>query len=371
MADNSGVVGGAAQGATVGSVGGPVGAIGGAVLGGALSWMNSESARKASAAEREKMAQIINNLQDPSFDPNMLTPEQYAVAAKYTPEMAAYIEEVKPTIIQETQDMVQGRSAQRDALERLSGIGKSTDVDPQMQALANAASRKAQTEAQSRQASILQDAERRGASNNGVTLAAQLSGSADAMDRLANTQNQNAGDSYRQRLQALAQSGELGGQMRQQDASLQGKNADIINSFNARNASNRQNYANQQAGLINDANKFNTGVSNQTNNANVDIRNRGTQSNQARADEISRSQYNAGLNKANLQIGQGGQQIAAINQNAADRNQAIQGVVGAYGAYQGTQSAAEAEKMRQDRMDNRARYQQTGNDDYLNYGGGE
>lgn len=369
MADEGQVLGGAASGAGAGASAGPWGAAGGAVLGGVVSWLNSEQARKASAAERQRMQSIIDTMKDPQFDPNTLSPEQYAVAAKYVPEMAAYIEEAKPTIIQETQDMVQGKNAQRDALERLSGISKSTDVDPQMQALANASSRKAQTEAQVRQASILQDAERRGGSNNGVTLAAQLSGSADAMDRLANTQNQNAGNAYQQRLQALAQSGELGGQMRQQDAALQGKNADIINSFNQRNSQNRQAYANQNANMLNDASRLNTGVLNQTNNANTDIRNRFNQANQQRGDSITQANYNAGVNRANMQMGQGAQNISAINQNAADRNQAVQGVVGAYGAYQGTQSAAAAEKNRQDRMDNRAKYQQTGDEDYLNYGG--
>lgn len=333
---------------------------GAAVAGAAAQWYNSEQARRASAQERAKMAELINNLQDPNFDPNQLTPEQYAVAAKYVPEAAAYIEETKPEIIKETEDMVMGKNAQRDALERLSGIAKSTDVDPQMQALANAASRKAQTEAQSRQASILQDAERRGSLNAGTTLAAQLGASSDAMDRLATTQNQNAGNAYQQRLQALAESGRLGGEMRTQEASLQGKNADIINQFNARNSRARQDYENSRAGMLNDASKLNAGVFNSTNNANVDLRNNAAKGNQARSDEVARSLYNAQMNKANLQVGQAGQNINAINQTAQDRNNIIQGLSGGASAMSASSAAADAEKERQDRADRRAQYQQTG-----------
>lgn len=360
MADAASVGSGAATGAGAGASAGPWGAALGAVVGGGLAWMNSEQARSASAGERAKMQQLIDQLKDPQFDPNQLSPEQYAVAAKYVPQMASFIEEAKPTIIQETQSMVQGKNAQRDALERLSGISKSTDVDPQMQALANAASRKAQTEAQVRQASILQDAERRGGANNGVTLAAQLAASENGMDRLANTQNQNAGNAYQERLQALAQSGQLGGQMRQEDAALQGKNADIINAFNARNTRARQDYENSQANMLNDANRLNTGALNSTNNANTDIRNNAAKNNLSRADQIAQAQYNAQANKVNMGIGMGAQQINALHQNAQDKNNAIQGIVNVGTAYAGSQSAQDAENARQDRLDRREQYKKTG-----------
>ncbi len=307
---------------------------------------NSEQARKASAAERKRMEELINSLQDPQFDPNSITPEQYAVISQYVPEMAPYIEEMKPTIIQETQDMVQGRQAQRDALERLSGIGKSTGVDPQMEALANAASRKAQTEAQVRQASILQDANRRGGVNGGVALAAQLGASTDSMDRLAASQNQNAANAYQQRLQALMQSGELGGQMRGQDVDMQGKNASIINAFNQRNATGRQTYANQQADMLNDAKLKNLQVQQGIANQNVGLKNDYAKYNQGRGDDIQRNLYDARAKKIGMQGGLSQQNIGAINQTAQDRNNMIQGVGGAGSTYyQGKSQNAEDAKL--------------------------
>jgi hypothetical protein len=325
-----------------------------------MQWYQSEEARKANAKERKAMKAMIDKIEDPYFDPSTLTPEEYQVAAKYVPEMAAYVQEVAPTVVQESQDMAAGRRAQREALQKLSEIGSSRGIDPQMQALGNEAARRAQTEAQVRQQSILQDAARRGQQGSAATIAAQLMGSSQGMDRAAQTQNQLAAQAYQQRLQALADSGQLGGQIKMQDADLQGNNANIINAFNQRNASNRQSYLNRGADTSNQAQMYNIGQIQDIANRNVQNRNTYDQYNQQRADQNSLDGFNAATQKANIYAGQSAQAIASNNQTAADRNQAIQGGGNAITGYFQNSAAQDAEKARQDREDRRLQYQQTG-----------
>jgi len=332
-------------------------------------WYTSEQARNASDAERKRMAELINALQDPQFDPNSITPEQYAVVSQYVPEMAPYIEEAKPTIIQETADMARGRQAQRDALEKLSGIASSTGVDPQMQALANEASRRAQGEAQSRQASILQDANRRGTLSGGIGIASQLGASSDAMDRLASTQNQNAANAYQQRLNALLESGTLGGQMRNQEIDMQGKNAAIINAFNQRNAAGRQDYENSRVNMVNDATLKNLQAQQGQADRNVGLKNDYAKYNQGRSDDIQKSLYDARTGRLGMQSGLSAQNIGAINQRAQDQNNMIQGLGGAAGQYYQNDRADKLETNRQNREDARWKYRQTGDENYFKTGG--
>lgn len=331
-----------------------------AAAGAAMQYMNSEAARKASASERRRMDQLVSKLQLPEFDPTELSPEEYQLAATYMPEVAQYIEEKAPQVVQETADMATGRRAQRDALERLTQIGNNRGMDPALAAMANDASRKSQIDAQSRQRSILQDAERRGGLNSGSTLAAQLMGASEGMDRAAQTQNQLAIEAYRERLNALAQGADLGGRMRDQDVSLQGKNADIINAFNQRNAASRRSYLGDAANTRNEAQRLNIGNVQDIMNKNVTNRNAFNQYNQERGDKNAMNKFQAEASKIGLQTGQGAQNIAGIQSDAADRNQAIQGVGNIFQTYSANNAAENAAEEREDRLDRRAQYEKTG-----------
>jgi len=321
---------------------------------------NSEMARGDVRNQRKRIEDLIDNLQDPNYDLKALTPEDYKLAQQYAPEAARYIEEQAPQVVTESADMAAGRRAQRDALEKLSSIGNDYGMDPQLAAMANDAARKAQIGAQSRQASILQDAARRGNLNSGSTLAAQLMGASEGMDRAAQTQSQLAADAYRQRLDALSKGAELGGQIRSQDINLQGKNADVINAFNQRNSANRQAMENMNVGNRNEAQRMNVANIQDIANKNVSNRNNYQQYNQKRGDELENARYNAQLGKINLQAGQAANNIGDIRQNAADRNQAIQGVGNIFTNQQMNDRADQLEEQRQNRADRRAQYNKTG-----------
>lgn len=322
-------------------------------------YMNSQAAREASAAERARLEAIFNKLQAPDLDSKPLTPEEYKVVRDYVPEAAPLILEAQPQLIQQTGDMEMGRQAQRNALRRMSGIGEG-EFDPEFAALQNQAARRSQEEAQSRQASIMQDAARRGVGGSGLALAMQGQAAADAMRGGAEASQQAAAQAYKNRIQALMNGAQLGSQMRGEDVQLQGRNADIINAFNQRTSQAAQNWANQRANIGNEAQRFNIGAAQDVANRNVGLRNTTAAANQAARNDAAQRDFE---NQMSIARGQAGLSDAArsdIRQNAADQNAAIQGVTNAGMAgfqYYGQQKAQEAAE---DREDRRLRYQQTG-----------
>lgn len=228
----------------------------------------------------------------PQFNLTELKPEDRELVGQYVPQLSAYIQEVAPTKITKTADMKTGRDAQLAALKRLQEVGSSS-FDPQYQEAVQKAARAAQGEAQSRQASIMQDFARRGISGSGMNLASQMASSAQSMDRNAAINQSAASDAYRNRLNALMSGANLGGQISQEDRTLQGQNAAIINAFNQRTAANRQSYENQNVNSLNSAQQYNLGNQQRIAEANVAARNAMSQTERNRLDDIAR--YQAGF----------------------------------------------------------------------------
>lgn len=328
----------------------------------------------------------------PKFNMEKLTPEELKMVGKYIPEVAPYIAEESPKVLEKSPDMAKAREAQLNALRKFQEIG-SGGFDPEFAQKVQESSRRAQQEAQSRQDSILQDFARRGQGGSGLSLAAQLGGASQAMDRSAQTNMAAASQAYRNQLNALAQGAQLGSQINQEDTGFQGRNADIINQFNARTAAGRQNYENQRAGSLNQANQYNLGVEQQLANANVDARNKFSQNDQSRLDnllkyttefntkerdslynrlanersygnQISQQNYNNQVgardrvnnlaqqgftNQMNIASGKSGNamiQNQALRQQTQDRNAAIQGLANAgvnYATYSGDRDAKDRE----------------------------
>ncbi len=364
-------------------------------------------------AEALKRPEFSDPMQAPSFDSSKLQPEDLKLLGKYVPEVAPFVAEAAPQLVQRTATGTAALDAQKKALERYTRISD-TGNDPVYQAEQQAAARRAQTEAQSRQASILQDFARRGQSGSGLNLAAQLGGTADAMDREASAANQSSADAYTRRLQALGQGASLAGDIGRDDTSMQSRNADIINSFNDRTSRSRQAWEQSRAGAMSDANRFNTTMGQDIANSNVQARNAAAVRERNRLDELSKygadfsrnerdrvdanSKWNYGadvaqrdqanniaLQKAKWQQGERntsndmlsriyndqlqktGLSAGILNQvgqagvqRAQDQNAAIGGLTSAYGAYGAGQDARSQNQYQQTRADDRAQYQDTG-----------
>ena len=292
-----------------------------ALLSGLAQYHSSEKARKASQKQLDKIERIFNAIKPPDYDLSIsdppalhdqqlklpkfsgpmgapkfnlaaLEPEDLKVVGKFNPELPALIKEVEPTIITKTEGMKAGRAAQLKALKEMQRIGDSA-FDPEYQQRVQQAARSAQGEAQSRQASIMQDFARRGIAGSGLNLAAQLGGAADSMDRTAQINQQAATDAYRNRLNALMSGAQLGGQISAEDVTLQDRNSGIINDFNQRTSRNRQAYEDAKANALNAAQQMNLGVAQGIANQNTETRNKYNLIDRDRLDALAK--YGAGF----------------------------------------------------------------------------
>jgi hypothetical protein len=265
-----------------------------------MQYYNAERARKASKQRLNEIEGMFNaivppdlnikiwddpalvaTIPEPAFNLEAVTPEMFERVGQYVPQAAEVIAERRPELVEASQEAQRGREAQMEALESFRRIARS-DFDPELQQRLAQASRKSRTDAQSRQASILQDAARRGQAGSLATMASQMSAGEQAMQRQAIESQMAAAESYRNRLAALERSSDIGGQVRQSEMSEAARNADIINDFNQRTSTRYQQAAQQRADLANQAQMFNLREGQRVADANVQARN------QARYEGIDR-----------------------------------------------------------------------------------
>lgn len=296
--------------------------VGAAALGSLVQLYNAEQARGAEKSRLKDIENLYNSIKPPDYnlkvtDPpqlheealqkpefsgpqaapkfnlDKLTPQQFKQVGQFIPQVAPYIAEQAPQVIQKTGDMKAGRDAQLAALQKFKQVGAG-EFDPEYQEQVTKASRVAQADAQSRQASLLQDFARRGQSGSGLNLAAQIGSNSQAMNNEAMNNLSAASQAYKNRLGALSQGAQLGAQIGQEDQSFQGQNANIINAFNQRMSASQQNYQNQRAQQMNQANQYNLGNQQNIANMNTQNANQAQQQQQSRLDELTKygAQYN-------------------------------------------------------------------------------
>ena len=362
--------------------------VAGVMAAGAIAqYLNSEQGRRANAQERAALEEALDRIQDPrfnttpidapDFDFSSLTPELYAVVRKHIPEVAPLIEERNPELVQDSAAGTEGRMAQLSALRKMSGLA-SAEHDPEFQAVMKKAERNAQMNAQSRSQSIMQDFARRGMLGSGLQAGLQQQASSEALDRGAELSQNAATQAYKNRLQAILDSGKLGSEVLSQDRSMSAQNADIINSFNARTAKNAQSWANTRADTVNEGDRFNL-----TNEQNVGNQNTSTANDFAWKNinrEDANKKFNANWNRDERNYGNDMRQQTFSNsinklgqksdivagstrartQDTQDNNNAIQGVTNAVGSGIATQSAINADERSAQRDDIRTFYNKNG-----------
>lgn len=195
------------------------------------------------------------------------------------------------------------RQAQMKALSTLQEVGNAGGRDAQFMADASRLQNDINTNLQGQQGAIMQNLATRGMSGGMSEMVARQMAAQGASNQQAQTALDLNAQAQKRALDAIMQSGQLGGQMQSQDFSQSAQKAqaaDAINKFNAANtqqvlsnnvnaknsaqqwnATSAQNVANQNTGLRNDAQQYNsnldqqrfnnemaraTGVANQYNN---------------------------------------------------------------------------------------------------------
>lgn len=233
---------------------------------------------------------ITSKVKEPDIDYSKMTPEQFKLVGKYSPQLAPHIAEKNPKLVEDTAASREGRDAQLSALRKLRQVA-SSDQDPELQQQLDEASKRAQVDAQSRQQSVLQDAARRGSMDSGTALAASLQGGSDAMERSAMESSNAAVAAYKNRLSALRDSASLGGQVRGDEMEMESRNANIINDFNTRTSARRQAWEDQRVAMLNDAEIRNLDSEQRVSNANVDQNNRFAFGERDRHDRLMQDRY--------------------------------------------------------------------------------
>lgn len=199
-------------------------------------------------------------------------------------------------------------AAQMAALNQLSQTGQ-MGMTPAEKAALDSSQRQASSLAQAKSQQILDNAARRGMGGSGSELAAQLQNAQSAADRASQNSNQISADAWNNALSAISQSGQLAGQIGNQQFQQKSdiaKAKDYINQFNTQNRQGVQqrNVANQnQANLYNTQNRQNvsnqnTGVANNEQTHNKGLYQQQFSNNMARATGRSNILQSQGNNAA-------------------------------------------------------------------------
>jgi hypothetical protein len=393
-----------------------VGLIAVQVISGLAQYYQAEKARGAQQKELDKIKNIFDSIKpvdlaiDVEDDPEYLkfkipetqyemqpiTPDALRVVGQFNPEIANYVQEQAPQLIEESVVSREGLAAQRDALEKMRDVARG-GFDPEFQQRQNEAAQRAQIEAQSRQQSALQQAQRRGAGPaSGMALATALQGGSDAMQRQGMMQQAAASDAYRNQLDAVRQSANMGQNLRSQDFNMQKNNANVINDFNQRMSQGYQKYLDTSANMRNSAQLKNLGERQRVSEENVRTGNEARKNQQSRMDRIKerqraervgerqaylgakRDEANNRMDIARGRAGVGGMQSDMYRQNAQDNNRAIQSLGDLGSTYfqgqrederfneaQNREDARTRERIRQEREMEKRRKQQS-QDDFSN-----
>ena len=283
-----------------------------------MSWQASKDAQKATAKERKRISDLIDAMKQPEFDFSQITPEQFQVVGKYVPEVASYIQEAAPQVMQ---GQSAGREAEKEALNRwleMSRSGRDDIFDIQQRQ----AARTAAGEQQAQIASLQDLSQRQGGGGlpEGAALRAIMS------NRSGELAQQGALDAANRRTQALQQVGTLGGNIRAADQSLEEKNANIINDFNRRLADNGNQYNQYKTGVLNNAQLANLAQAQKISDANIGARNEAASTNLANRNNLVQKQFDNTLSQINAKQGIANSNITGINNAANQTNQMYAGI---------------------------------------------
>ncbi len=296
------------------------GSIAAPVVGGVLQYLGSRRADRTMQDAQNRLQDALAKIQNPNFDMRQFTPEEYKLVGTYAPQMLQLVNERAPELAKLSAAGEEGRKAQLGALQKLVQVGRE-GATPESQALVEQAMRENQIQNQGQQRSIIDSFARRGGGGSGAELAEALSSQQGSDQASARSGTEAALAAYQSRLQALRDSGSLGGQIQQNDYNMQANNADIINRFNQRMAENSQRvnmYNNQN---LNDASRANLAAEQNVADQNVNLRNSAVSD----KNQLAQQQYQNALDRIRLQNGV----TQETNQNTAnsqrDQNSAIQG----------------------------------------------
>lgn len=251
-------------------------------------------------------------LNAPSVADQQLNFANYQNAGNYNPALEQAFQQ-SPNAMSGIQTDPRLVQSQMSALAQLSQTGQ-MGMTPGEKAALIQAQQNAASQAQAKNAQIIDQYARTGMGGSGAQLAAQLANSQAQAQQLGNNSNQVAQNAQQNALQAISQSGNLAGQIQGQQFGEKAQIAAAQNAINNFNAMNSQNVANINNQNTNSAQLRNLNNSQSLSNQNTQLANQQQQYNK----QLLQQQFN---NQAALAAGRSGQYqgIAQANQqNAAN-----------------------------------------------------
>ena len=311
---------GAAAGATIG---GPVGA----AIGGGFGFLSG--ADDDSKSYLETMLRDAQNIPLPVL--KEYYPELYQVVAQMNPELETAVN-LGPSATAGIATDPALRQAQMNALSKLESIGLGGQSAEDQARMANITN-DINTNLQGQQGAIMQNLAQRGMSGGGSELAQRSMAAQGAANRQASMAMDAKAQAERRALDAIMQSGQLGGQMQSQDFQQQQAKAQAADAISRFNAQNQQNVIGSNVGAKNQAQMYNAGQQNQTAAQNTESRNQAQQRNL----NLEQQKYENELRKRGL-INQANAGLASnASQQAQQQNQFTGGMISAgsraYGDY--------------------------------------
>lgn len=285
--------------------------IAGSLIGGAVAGGDRDEANAA----RQKALEAILGISAPSIEQQRVALGKHAVVGQLTPEMEGAINQ-DPSQMAGISTDPRLRDAQMKALETMQGLG-STGLSAEDRVALMDIRNRGMGDSQAGQAAIMQNLAARGMAGGGQELAARMMANQGAANVASQEGMDVAAQAQAKALQALMNSGQLGGQIRQEEFNEKSDIAKAQDAIAQFNTANRQNVGQRNVSAKNTAQASNLGAAQSVADTNVDLGNK-------------QELYNKGLYQQNFQ-----NEMQRANAVAGGQNQAAAGHDASANATQG------------------------------------
>lgn len=231
--------------------------------------ISKEEYERAIASSSELERQLKSMRPDDKWE--NIDPKLLSEAAKFSPDIAAFVQENAPQLIQEagsaTEKRVQRQALQKYAAQAETGRDVISDAQRE-QALFEADAR-----AKQRQQALVERMRQQGMLGTGGALAAQLQTEQATAQEARQVSLQGVQEAEMRRRQALGEAAQLAGQMRQANVNVESANVATMNAFNQRLANAKNLYNQYASGERNRAQEINQQRQRETERYNLGLTN--------------------------------------------------------------------------------------------------
>ena len=289
---------------------------------GAMQYFTAQDARNYEQQQLNKLQDALNRIGIPEARPEYFTPEVYEYLENYDPEVAAFVREQDPRMLQiRSAEGVRAKKAEESVLQDILGRAREgTDVLAEIQRARGM--REAAGTMASQSATLQQQLQRQGQQGGLAAYGAALQQQQGAGQQAALAGEQAALAGLQERGRALGEAGSLAGRQIGRELDIESANVAAINAFNRRMAERQQEQANLGAQIRNQAQL-----------ENIRGRQRIAEKNIAAAADAKQRQMDFEQQKYQNELakyGKGAQQvqagISARQASAQDINRMIQGL---------------------------------------------